>query len=60
MRVVAVYTRISDNLFARKHDPNEGGFSLHTNNQLPPTIADIINDGEDALRVSPLVPIAAF
>ncbi|KIO15396.1 hypothetical protein M407DRAFT_35038 [Tulasnella calospora MUT 4182] len=43
IRIVAVYTRISDNIFAYKHAEED-------NPQAKPNVLDVIRDGENALK----------
>lgn len=46
IRIVAVYTRISDNIFACKHAMDEDA-PPHAK----PNVAEVIRDGENALKV---------
>lgn len=44
-RIVAVYTRISDNIFAYKHATDDD------TSHAKPNVAEVIRDGENALKV---------
>ncbi|KAG8899604.1 hypothetical protein FRB99_006553 [Tulasnella sp. 403] len=49
VRVVAVYTRINDNLFARTLE-NDDSPTSSSPNSFPSSIADIVTEGENALN----------